>query len=320
MNADDPASVELQERTRDMVRLMLRATDWSLNRLAAEAKLASSTLHRFMNKAVRHDLSSRTVLALLRTTVLRFGARVNANEKIPTSDTTAFRELLENYLDRDTLQKLPGTLSERQGLIAHAEEIESHIKNSLGQRIEGVFKDLEQAEPALRGRIDAQEFVQFMKETVKLKEFNDPQALYGALQAFAETRGFPRMRAPDDLPVITGSVRVDARQAPNLDLSFFVKRPFFLKASKTAFGFMMYGRSMEPRFFPGEILFVDPGTRLIPSRPVFVQTAGGEYIVGMLSRQDDNSIVFSTLSPRDERSMSRDEVALAARVVASWEP
>ena len=64
-----------QDDTRRLVRAMMTLTGLTASGLARAAGLTPSTLNRFMNKAVGHTLSSRTMLALMAETFTRLHGR-----------------------------------------------------------------------------------------------------------------------------------------------------------------------------------------------------------------------------------------------------
>ena len=53
-----------QEATRALIQVMLVKTGWSASRLASEAGVKHTTVTRFLNKEVKHQLSARTLAKL----------------------------------------------------------------------------------------------------------------------------------------------------------------------------------------------------------------------------------------------------------------
>src|SRR3569623_177911 len=101
-----------------------------------------------------------------------------------------------------------------------------------------------------------------------------------------------------DLPV-TGSVRGDGDGflfnggAP----TEFVERPANLRGVFNAFALYMDGDVMEPRYYAGELLYVNPNRPLTRHCYVAVELASGQGLIRQFLRRNENELVLHQLNP-----------------------
>jgi phage repressor protein C with HTH and peptisase S24 domain len=111
----------------------------------------------------------------------------------------------------------------------------------------------------------------------------------------------------------------------NGDVVEFVPRPPNLIGAPNAYAVYVTGTSMEPRYHPGEILFVHPGKPVQPGAYVLVQTkprtegdAPRAYVKRLLRRTADKFVLEQYNPPKKIDLFARDVITIH-RVMGSGE-
>lgn len=94
-----------------------------------------------------------------------------------------------------------------------------------------------------------------------------------------------------------------------------VARPPMLTSAKAAFAIRLRGESMEPRFFPGELLYIDPHRPAIRGRFVLVEFNDGNAAVRQYIETTKDHVVVKTLNPPREVRYKPGEIKHIHRVV-----
>jgi hypothetical protein len=123
-----------------------------------------------------------------------------------------------------------------------------------------------------------------------------------------------------DLPV-AGSVRGDGdgfvfnTTAP----TEFVERPANLRGVFNAFALYMDGDSMEPRYYAGELLYVNPNRP--PTRHCFVavELMNGHGLIRQFLRRSESDLVLHQLNPAKDLHVRTAEVKRVCRITGAVE-
>ena len=123
-----------------------------------------------------------------------------------------------------------------------------------------------------------------------------------------------------DLPV-TGSVRGDGdgflfnAGAP----TEFVERPANLRGVFNGFALYMDGDVMEPRYYAGELLYVNPNRP--PTRHCFVavELASGQGLIRQFLRRSESELVLHQLNPAKDLHIKASEVKRVCRITGAAE-
>lgn len=117
---------EQQEQQRQIIRLMADAAGLELSALARKAGLAPSTLTRFMNRPIKHLLSTRTLAKLLEASGYQINASGELNEANPKFFLTCFHAL-DSKSELNTTRELPALKEDKL--------LKDKRLTSLGQRM-----------------------------------------------------------------------------------------------------------------------------------------------------------------------------------------
>ncbi|WP_302476016.1 LexA family transcriptional regulator [Thalassospira marina] len=129
--------------------------------------------------------------------------------------------------------------------------------------------------------------------------------------------------APDlakDLPIrgtsngISESIKLSAN-----DVQGYTSRPAFLVGNMRAFAVYMNGPIMEPRYFAGELLLIDPVRPSQQGDFVLAELQSGECLVRQLTKIGSESITLGSLNPEEETQLPRDDVRHLHRIAGSWD-
>jgi hypothetical protein len=127
-------------------------------------------------------------------------------------------------------------------------------------------------------------------------------------------------QSPRDLPV-AGSVRGDGDGflfnpgAP----TEFVERPANLRGVFNAFALYMDGDVMEPRYYAGELLYVNPNRPLTRHCFVAVELAGGQGLIRQFLRRSESELVLHQLNPAKDLTVKAAEVKRISRIIGAAE-
>lgn len=96
-----------------------------------------------------------------------------------------------------------------------------------------------------------------------------------------------------------------------------VGRPPKLTGVRNAFAVYAVGNSMEPRYFEGELLYINPNKPPARGDFVVVECVDGAGWVKRLVRITDTEYVFAQLNPPEERAIPAERIKAVYRIVGS---
>lgn len=142
-------------------------------------------------------------------------------------------------------------------------------------------------------------------------------------------RDLPRPPAPEpvafipegrDLPVI-GAVKggADGFYFNEGDAKEFVVRPPTLAGVANGFALYVDGESMEPRYFAGEILYVNPNRPITRSCFVAVEMQDGRGMIKQFLRRSDDLIQLRQFNPPKDIRLPTRDVKRIYRITGSGE-
>lgn len=99
----------------------------------------------------------------------------------------------------------------------------------------------------------------------------------------------------------------------------FVERPAYLRGVSNAFALYVDGDSMEPRYFAGEMVYVNPNRPLTKSCFVAVEMQDGQGMIKQFHRRDDLEIVLKQFNPPREIILAVKDVKQIYRITGSGE-
>lgn len=123
-----------------------------------------------------------------------------------------------------------------------------------------------------------------------------------------------------DLPV-AGSVRGDGdgflfhAGAP----TEFVERPANLRGVFNAFALYMDGDSMEPRYYAGELLYVNPNRPLTRHCFVAVELASGQGLIRQFLRRSESELILHQFNPAKDLHLKSADVKRVCRIIGAAE-
>ncbi len=123
-----------------------------------------------------------------------------------------------------------------------------------------------------------------------------------------------------DLPVI-GAVKggSDGFYFNEGEPKEFVERPANLKGVFNAFALYVDGDSMEPRYFAGELLYVNPNRPITKSCFVAVELEDGQGLIKQFLRRSDDEVVLYQFNPPQEIHLPAAQVKRIYRITGSGE-
>jgi SOS-response transcriptional repressor LexA len=99
----------------------------------------------------------------------------------------------------------------------------------------------------------------------------------------------------------------------------FVLRPANLAGVSNAFALYVYGDSMEPRYFAGEILYVNPNRPITRNCFVAVELNDGQGLIKQFVSRSDTTVVLRQFNPRKEIRLPARDVKRIYRITGSGE-
>jgi phage repressor protein C with HTH and peptisase S24 domain len=103
------------------------------------------------------------------------------------------------------------------------------------------------------------------------------------------------------------------------DAKEFVERPANLRGVANAFALYAEGESMQPRYFAGELLFVNPNRPITPNCFVAIELTDGRGLVRQFLRRTHDGIFVRRLNPDQEQRLPAREVKRLYRITGSAE-
>ncbi|HXQ42072.1 MAG TPA: S24 family peptidase [Candidatus Udaeobacter sp.] len=126
---------------------------------------------------------------------------------------------------------------------------------------------------------------------------------------------------PRDLPVM-GAVKGGAEgfYFNEGDAKEIVVRPPGLAGVSNAFALYVDGESMEPRYYAGEMLYVNPNRPVTRGCFVAVEMIDGQGLIKQFVRRNDEQLVLAQFNPPKEIRLPIDRVKRIYRITGSGEP
>ena len=145
----------------------------------------------------------------------------------------------------------------------------------------------------------------------------------GALASLPPIARFEPIAQPTpgrDLPVM-GAVKGGAEgfYFNEGEAKEYVQRPAMLAGAANAFALYVDGDSMEPRYFAGEILYVNPNRPLTKNCFVAVELADGRGMIKQFLRRSDDQIVLHQFNPAKDIKLTTKDVKHIYRIIGSGE-
>jgi phage repressor protein C with HTH and peptisase S24 domain len=101
--------------------------------------------------------------------------------------------------------------------------------------------------------------------------------------------------------------------------SEYVIRPDNLAGSSNAFALYIDGDSMEPRYFAGEIVYVNPNRPLTRNCFVAIEMADGRGMIKQFVRRTEEQITLHQFNPAKDIRVNARDVKRIYRIVGSGE-
>jgi phage repressor protein C with HTH and peptisase S24 domain len=126
--------------------------------------------------------------------------------------------------------------------------------------------------------------------------------------------------AQRDLPVM-GTVRGDGEGFLFVqgEAKEFVERPANLKGVLNALALYMDGDVMEPRYFAGELLYVNPNRPLTRNCFVAVELADGQGVIRQFVRRSEDEVVLRQFNPTKDQHLKAGNVRRIYRITGAAE-
>ncbi|TDQ82497.1 phage repressor protein C with HTH and peptisase S24 domain [Dongia mobilis] len=99
----------------------------------------------------------------------------------------------------------------------------------------------------------------------------------------------------------------------------FVERPANLKGVFNGFALYVDGDSMEPRYFAGELLYVNPNRPITRNCFVAVELNDGQGLIKQFVRRTDEEIVLHQFNPARDITLRAGEVKRIYRITGTGE-
>ncbi|HEY4162108.1 MAG TPA: S24 family peptidase, partial [Dongiaceae bacterium] len=99
----------------------------------------------------------------------------------------------------------------------------------------------------------------------------------------------------------------------------FVERPANLRGVSNGLALYVDGDSMEPRYFAGELLYVNPNRPLTKNCFVAVELTDGQGLIKQFLRRSDDEVVLRQFNPPKDIHLRAGEVRKIHRITGSAE-
>lgn len=158
-----------------------------------------------------------------------------------------------------------------------------------------------------------------------------PDALRGAAGPARSGVRAPFLRLPpvntaDRIPVMgVGEGGGEGKSLWNGEIVDYVARPPALSGAPNGYATYVIGTSMEPRYHPGELIYVHPGKPVTAGAYVLVQLkppAEGEpplALIKRLAKKTGNRVVLEQFNPPKQFDIPARDIVSIHRIVASGE-
>ncbi|WP_313194629.1 S24 family peptidase [Shinella zoogloeoides] len=135
-----------------------------------------------------------------------------------------------------------------------------------------------------------------------------------------------RNAMPNDVPVLGTAAGSHLRGAFQLstDPIDWVRRPQGLMGAKDVYSVFVEGNSMEPQYFPGDLIFVHPHRPPRIGDAVIVQCQNGsedhvEATLGIMHKRTAEMLIIRKHNPSAEVSLKRDRIISLHKVLTNNE-
>lgn len=157
-------------------------------------------------------------------------------------------------------------------------------------------------------------------EVMELAGVGADRSLPGSGVIIRPGDGGAQPTAQRDLPVM-GAVRGGSTgfYFNDGDPKEYVERPASLAGATNAFALYVDGDSMEPRYFAGEVLYVNPNRPLTKSCFVAVELTDGRGIIKQFLRRSDEQVVLHQFNPPKDIKLPAKDIKNIYRIVAAGE-
>lgn len=151
-------------------------------------------------------------------------------------------------------------------------------------------------------------------------------ALGGRVLPMTKPQPLPLSGATDRIPVLgMAECGIDGWSLWNGEIVDWVPRPANLIGAQQAYAVFVVGSSMEPRYFPGEVVFIHPGRPVTLGAFVLVQIRPKEEgeapraVIKRLVKRSGAKWVLDQFSPARTFDVKSEEIVSIHRVVGSGE-
>ena len=131
-----------------------------------------------------------------------------------------------------------------------------------------------------------------------------------------------RADMPLDVPVMGTAAGSHLRGAFQFDggIVDYVRRPPALVGAREIYGLYVEGSSMEPQYFPGDLIYVHPHRPARVGDIVVIQCKNGEHAhseatLGIYRRKTEKAVVIGKRNPQAEIEIAREHVISIHRVL-----
>lgn len=99
----------------------------------------------------------------------------------------------------------------------------------------------------------------------------------------------------------------------------YLQRPPILAGVANAFALYVEGDSMEPRYFAGELLYVNPNRPITKHCFVAIELADGQGLIKQFLRRNDDQVVLRQFNPAKDLRLAVRDVKRIYRITGSSE-
>ncbi len=130
----------------------------------------------------------------------------------------------------------------------------------------------------------------------------------------------PSAPPPRDLPVM-GAVKggEEGFYFNEGEAKEYIVRPPALTGVSNAFALYVHGESMEPRYYAGEMLYVNPNRPVTKGCFVAVEMSSGQGLIKQFVRRSDELLVLAQFNPPKEIRLPIGDVKNIYRITGSGE-
>lgn len=138
--------------------------------------------------------------------------------------------------------------------------------------------------------------------------------------AFPPPPPIPAPAPARDLPVL-GAVRggTEGFYFNEGEPKEFVARPATLAGVSNGFALYVNGDSMEPRYFAGELVYVNPNRPVTRNCFVAVEMADGQGLIKQFVRRSDDHVILRQFNPPKEIRLAARDIRRICRITGASE-